>query len=59
MHVLLLVKLNAKDNTIIYNNKNQFTEADQVVKKYIIKYGADNITFVGHSLGGDEKIQGN
>ncbi|WP_198434094.1 alpha/beta fold hydrolase, partial [Virgibacillus salexigens] len=31
---------------------NQFTEADHVVNKYVQKYGANNITFVGHSLGG-------
>src|SRR5690625_2370350 len=33
-------------------NKNQFTEADPVVNKYIEEHGAENITFVGHSLGG-------
>src|SRR5699024_4492044 len=33
-------------------NKNQFTEADPVVNKYIEAHGAENITFVGHSLGG-------
>lgn len=33
-------------------NKNQFTSADKVVKTYIEKHGGENITFVGHSLGG-------
>ncbi|GGB54622.1 hypothetical protein GCM10011409_35300 [Lentibacillus populi] len=33
-------------------NKNQFTAAEPLVKKYVKKYGKDNITFVGHSLGG-------
>lgn len=32
--------------------KNQFTEADPIVKKYVKKYGSENITVVGHSLGG-------
>ncbi|WP_337969959.1 lipase family protein [Virgibacillus salexigens] len=45
-------KLNPNDQTITYTNKNQFTEADHVVNKYVQKYGANNITFVGHSLGG-------
>src|SRR5699024_10435695 len=41
-----------KDNQLVIINKNQFTEADKVVKTYVEKYGEDNITFVGHSLGG-------
>ncbi|KGX88274.1 alpha/beta fold hydrolase [Pontibacillus litoralis] len=45
-------KLNPNNQTITYTNKNQFTEADHVVNKYVQKYGANNITFVGHSLGG-------
>ncbi len=45
-------KLNPNDQTITYNNKNQFTEANHVVNKYVKRYGANNITFVGHSLGG-------
>lgn len=44
-------KLNA-NGTITFTNKNQFTEAEAAVKKYIEKYGAENITFTGHSLGG-------
>jgi Lipase (class 3) len=46
---------NAKLNdngTITFTNKNQFTEAEAAVKKYVDKYGAENITFTGHSLGG-------
>uniref|UniRef100_UPI0018E1D934 hypothetical protein n=1 Tax=Virgibacillus massiliensis TaxID=1462526 RepID=UPI0018E1D934 len=39
-------KLNPNDQTITYTNKNQFTEADHVVNKYVQKYGANNITFV-------------
>ncbi|MFC0015613.1 MULTISPECIES: alpha/beta fold hydrolase [Allobacillus] len=45
-------KINANDGTISYLNKNQFTEADEVVNKYVEQHGADQITFVGHSLGG-------
>ncbi|MEN1969810.1 lipase family protein [Lentibacillus sp. N15] len=33
-------------------NKNQFTEATPIVDEYVEKYGKENITFVGHSLGG-------
>ncbi|WP_077305672.1 lipase family protein [Terribacillus halophilus] len=46
---------NAKLNDngeITFTNKNQFTEAKAAVKKYVDKYGARNITFTGHSLGG-------
>ncbi|WP_407058263.1 alpha/beta fold hydrolase [Tigheibacillus jepli] len=35
-----------------YLNINQFTEADAFVKENIEKYGKENVTFVGHSLGG-------
>lgn len=45
-------KLNPKDKTLTYTNKNQFTEANKVVRKYIKKYGSKNIVFTGHSLGG-------
>ncbi|NWO12680.1 hypothetical protein [Virgibacillus sp.] len=45
-------KLNSKDKTITYTNKNQFTEATPIVEKYVKKYGANNIVFTGHSLGG-------
>lgn len=41
-----------EDGKFIRVNKNQFTEADPVVNKYIEEHGAENITFVGHSLGG-------
>ncbi len=41
-----------EDNKFFLLKRNQFTEADIVVKKQIEKYGAQNITFVGHSLGG-------
>lgn len=44
-------KLN-DDGTFSYVNKNQFTEADKVVSTYVKEYGADQITFTGHSLGG-------
>ncbi|SNZ17535.1 Lipase (class 3) [Terribacillus aidingensis] len=44
-------KLN-DDGKIVFTNKNQFTEAKAAVKKYVDKYGAKNITFTGHSLGG-------
>ncbi len=40
------------DGKFVPINKNQFTEADVYVQKYVEKYGAENITFVGHSLGG-------
>ncbi|WP_053217269.1 alpha/beta fold hydrolase [Virgibacillus senegalensis] len=45
-------KLNPHDKSITYTNKNQFTEADTIVNKYVKQFGANNITFVGHSLGG-------
>src|SRR5699024_639386 len=41
-----------EDGKFIRVNKNQFTEANPVVNKYIEAHGAENITFVGHSLGG-------
>src|SRR5699024_11919974 len=41
-----------EDEIFIRVNKNQFTEADHVVNKYIEAHGAENITSVGHSLGG-------
>ncbi|GEM_PF-2733294 len=44
-------KLN-NDGTFSHLNKNQFTEGDKVVRTYVKKYGAENITFTGHSLGG-------
>ena len=37
-----------EDGKFIRVNKNQFTEADPVVNKYIEAHGAENITFVGH-----------
>ncbi|MFU0790143.1 MAG: Lipase (class 3) [Virgibacillus proomii] len=45
-------KLNSKDKTLTYTNKNQFTEAAPIVEKYVKKHGANNIVFTGHSLGG-------
>ncbi|MYL64359.1 hypothetical protein GLW07_13460 [Bacillus hwajinpoensis] len=45
-------ELDAKAGTISYIHKNQFTEAEEKVDHYVDKYGAKNITFVGHSLGG-------
>ncbi|WP_054950660.1 alpha/beta fold hydrolase [Numidum massiliense] len=45
-------RVKLKDGQLIYENKNQFTAFEDVVNKYIKKYGADNVTFVGHSLGG-------
>ncbi|WP_273854061.1 lipase family protein [Guptibacillus spartinae] len=45
-------ELDAKAGTITYIHKNQFTEAKEKVDKYVEKFGAKNITFVGHSLGG-------
>ncbi|WP_233879875.1 alpha/beta fold hydrolase [Virgibacillus halodenitrificans] len=45
-------KLNSKEKTITYINKNQFTESEKIIADTVKKYGADNITFVGHSLGG-------
>lgn len=45
-------QFNPSDGTISYLNENQFTEADEVVSKYVEKHGPDQITFVGHSLGG-------
>lgn len=41
-----------KDGKIVYQNKNQFTEADPVVNNYIKKYGKEKVSLVGHSLGG-------
>lgn len=40
------------DGTMSYVNQNQFTEGDKIVSTYVEEYGADNITFTGHSLGG-------
>ncbi len=45
-------ELDSKAGTISYIHKNQFTEAEEKVDHYVEKYGAKNITFVGHSLGG-------
>ncbi|MBN8208913.1 hypothetical protein JI666_09165 [Bacillus sp. NTK071] len=45
-------ELDSKAGTISYIHKNQFTEAEEKVDHYVKKYGAKNITFVGHSLGG-------
>ncbi|PAF35671.1 hypothetical protein CHH58_15765 [Terribacillus saccharophilus] len=45
-------KYNAEERTVTYTNKNQFSEAEVAVKKYVERYGAENITFTGHSLGG-------
>ncbi|MFK3960001.1 YqiA/YcfP family alpha/beta fold hydrolase [Guptibacillus hwajinpoensis] len=45
-------ELDSKAGTISYLHKNQFTEAEEKVDHYVKKYGAKNITFVGHSLGG-------
>ncbi|MGG1686834.1 YqiA/YcfP family alpha/beta fold hydrolase [Pseudalkalibacillus sp. NRS-1564] len=45
-------ELDSKAGTISYIHKNQFTEAKEKVDHYVEKYGAKNITFVGHSLGG-------
>ncbi|WP_166000793.1 YqiA/YcfP family alpha/beta fold hydrolase [Bacillus sp. Cs-700] len=45
-------ELDSKAGTISYIHKNQFTEAEEKVDHYVDKYGAKNITFVGHSLGG-------
>ncbi len=41
-----------EEYTEVEKNKNQFTEADKVVESYIEEYGKNNVTFVGHSLGG-------
>lgn len=41
-----------EDGKFIKINKNQFTVADPIVTKQVQKYGAENITFIGHSLGG-------
>ncbi len=41
-----------ENGKVVKINTNQFTEADKVVSKYIDKHGPENITFVGHSLGG-------
>lgn len=41
-----------EEDYLFGTNINQFTEADPVVNQYIEEYGAENITFVGHSLGG-------
>ncbi|PAF20398.1 hypothetical protein CHH49_16610 [Terribacillus saccharophilus] len=45
-------KYDMTEQTVTYTNKNQFSEAKTAVKKYVEKYGAENITFTGHSLGG-------
>lgn len=45
-------KAEVKDGKFIKTNKNQFTVADPIVTKHVKKHGAENITFVGHSLGG-------
>ncbi|PAD20170.1 lipase family protein [Terribacillus saccharophilus] len=45
-------KYNGNEQTVTYTNKNQFSEAKDAVKQYVEKYGAENITFTGHSLGG-------
>ncbi|KMM39223.1 hypothetical protein [Guptibacillus hwajinpoensis] len=45
-------ELDSKAGTISYVHKNQFTEAKEKVDHYVEKFGAKNITFVGHSLGG-------
>lgn len=41
-----------EDGKFVRINTNQFTEADEAIEPYIEEYGEDNITFVGHSLGG-------
>lgn len=40
-----------ENNQLVTERKNQFIEADKVVQRVINEYGAENITFVGHSLG--------
>ncbi|SEN79805.1 Lipase (class 3) [Terribacillus saccharophilus] len=45
-------KYDVTEQSVTYTNKNQFSEAEAAVKKYVDKYGAENITFTGHSLGG-------
>src|SRR5699024_6504443 len=41
-----------EDGNVRILNENQFTKAAPIVDQYIEKYGKDNVTFVGHSLGG-------
>ncbi|MBN8208945.1 hypothetical protein JI666_09325 [Bacillus sp. NTK071] len=45
-------ELDSKAGTITYVHQNQFTEAKEKVDHYVKKFGAKNINFVGHSLGG-------
>ncbi|MEW9674866.1 hypothetical protein ABRT01_01530 [Lentibacillus sp. L22] len=46
-----LGEVDKKGNFKMINN-NQFTKATPIVDEYVEKYGKDNITFTGHSLGG-------
>ncbi len=41
-----------QDGNFIRITKNQFTVADDIVKETVEKYGKENVTFTGHSLGG-------
>lgn len=41
-----------EDGNVRTLTENQFTKAAPIVDKYIEEYGKDNVTFVGHSLGG-------
>lgn len=41
-----------QDGNFIIINENQFISADEVIKETVEKHGKNNITFVGHSLGG-------
>src|SRR5699024_11997047 len=50
--LLSLGKAKVEDGKFIKINKNQFTVADPIVTEQVQKYGAENITFLGHSLGG-------
>jgi len=41
-----------QDGNFIRITENQFTVANDIVKETVEKYGKENVTFTGHSLGG-------
>lgn len=41
-----------KDGVFIRQNNTQFTVASKIAKKYVEAYGAEKVTFTGHSLAG-------